>query len=111
MKKPNDYYLYQQLLTINEQTFQAGNYNAAYHALTAALYCAQDINSDEPLRNIIKTALQELEWIDQNQPEYEHASQSARRRHQTDSIFSKLATQAETRLKMRHVYQLGKRRL
>jgi hypothetical protein len=62
-----------------------------------------DIESDTPLLAFQKKTLEELDWIDLHHPEYEHSTQSTSTRTQQESIFTKLAAQAEMILKMRRM--------
>ncbi len=103
MDKPTAEDLYAQLIEINQHEFEAGYFNAAYHALMSALYCAERIPSNEPLVQVGKIAIEQIRWIDEHRPDYEHSTQSAAKRMQTDSIFSRLSTQAEMALKLRSV--------
>jgi len=93
--------LYQQLLAINAQAFQAHLFDAAYHALMAALECAKEMGSDEPLKNISQIAREQNAWIDRNHPEYGHSTQAAAQHNLPESILSRLAEQAEAILTMR----------
>ncbi len=92
--------LYQQLISINERAFLAGFYDTAFHALSAALYCANELKSNEFLLEVSKTASAQLTWIDTHHPEYRHSTQSAARRGQAESIFSTLSQQAKTMAQM-----------
>ena len=95
--------LYARLIEINRQEFEAGYFDAAYHTLMSALYCAEEITSDEPLTQVSKIAIEQIQWIDEFRPEYDHSTRSAAKRQQTDSIFSRLSAQAEVALKLRSI--------
>ncbi len=91
--------LYDRLMAANEDAFAAGLYNAAYHALAAALHCARQLQDDESLARVKDTASTQLHWIDENAPDYEHSSRSAEVRGH-DSVFYMLARQAATSVDM-----------
>lgn len=91
--------LFRQFMDINREAFEAGLFDAAYHALAGALHCVRDAGPDESLLEIANTARTQLAWINTNQGSYHHSSQSAsERRH--ESIFEMLARQADTLVKM-----------
>ncbi len=92
--------LYDRFLILNKEAFDARLFSAAYHALASALECAANIESDEPLLQISRLALEQLDWIDHNDPDYKHSSLSSSRRRQ-ESIFYLLSRQAEARLAIR----------
>jgi hypothetical protein len=91
-------------MTINRDAFAEGLFNVAYHALMAALYCARLLPSEEPMREVERIAAEQLIWIDQNAPDYEHSTLSAAARKH-DSIFLVLARQAEMSIKTREISQ------
>ena len=91
--------LYQQLLEINRQAFAAGHYDVAYHALMAALHCAQPLKDVDGLGEIKRVAEEQLQYIDRNQPQYEHSTRSAHQRGHV-SVYALLARQAETRVRI-----------
>jgi len=100
--------LYNRLLVINEEAFQAGFFDAAYHALASALHCAKLLDSDQPLLRISKLCKEQLAWIDRHHPEYHHSSWSASSRQTGRSIFMTLSLQAETDVKTRTIKSMGK---
>jgi hypothetical protein len=61
--------LYEQQMACNKALFDAGHYEAAYHILCAAKHFARDVNSVAYLREILKVANEQKEWIDVNAPE------------------------------------------
>ncbi len=93
--------IYDRLLTINEEAFNAGYFDVAYYALMSALHCAEFMETDEPLLKVNHIAKKQIAWIDQNHPDYHHSTRSASKRHQPMSIFSTLASQAGMMIKMR----------
>jgi hypothetical protein len=101
--------LFDQLMAINQDAFSAKLFDTAYHSLAAALHCARTLGSDQQLGEIEKTARDQIAWIDQNEPEYEHSTISASRRSHK-SVFVTLAQQADTILKMRQANRKRKER-
>jgi predicted membrane-bound spermidine synthase len=93
--------LYNQLLGLSREAFAAGLYNAAYHALAAAMHCARVLPDDDALEAVAALAQQQLAAIDQHAPNYEHSSAAAAQRGH-DNIFALLARQCHTLLEMRH---------
>lgn len=85
--------LYERLMAVSREAFSARLFNVAYHALTAALHCARTLPTDDALHEVERVATEQLAWIDQNAPEYEHSTQSAAQRNH-ESIFLVLAHQA-----------------
>ncbi len=85
---------YQRFMALNQETFEARQFGVAYHALAAACHCAQTLQNEAFLAEIASRATQQLAWIDENVPNYEHSSGSARARRHT-SIFAMPAKQAQ----------------
>lgn len=94
---------YNQSLVLNQEAFKAGLFDIAYHALMCALHSTKLMESDQPLLNVSKIATEQLSWIDENHPEYEHSTSSAAKRHKGSNIYSNLSQQAMTTIKMRQI--------
>ena len=92
--------LYDRLIVINKEAYNAQLFDAAYHALASALHCTQDLELDQPLADVAKLAKEQLSEIDQQHPEYEHSTRSASERNH-ESIFFTLSRQAETLIRIR----------
>ena len=91
--------MFQRLMALNHEAFDAGYYNTAYHALAAALHVAYAHQDAEGLARVERLAGEQLAVIDTTDPEYEHSTQAAEARgHQ--SIFTMLARQAHAMLRM-----------
>jgi hypothetical protein len=86
--------VFDRLLTLNHEAFAAGRYNAAYHALAAALHVAHALQDTEGLARVERLVGEQLVWIDDMAPEYEHSTPSAATRGH-HSIFTLLAHQAQ----------------
>ncbi len=93
--------MYERLMAVNQQAFEAGLFNVAYHALAAALYCARQLPDNQGLHAVERVAREQLAWIDQNAPGYEHSSESAAQRNH-ESIFLALARQAAASVQINH---------
>ena len=91
--------LYRRLTAINQEAFTAREYDVAYHALMAALHCAQTLKDAHGLGDIERTAQEQLAWIDSHAPDYEHSTSSAHKRGHL-SIYHTLARQAGTRVRI-----------
>jgi hypothetical protein len=87
--------LFERLMTLNHEAFDAGHYNTAYHLLAAALHEADD--DVQRCATVQRCAEEQLAWIDAAHPAYEHSTKSAAARGHT-SIFAMLARQAHVRL-------------
>ncbi len=94
--------LYEQLKQVNHEAFGAGLYSVAYHSLAAALQCAREQPDNRNLKEIARVAVEELVWIDQHAPGYEHSTPSAAQRGHK-SIFALLAAQATMMERTRQV--------
>ncbi len=93
--------LFQRAIDINQEAFNAGLYDASYHALMTALHCAEHLESDQPLLMVSQLASEQINWIDTHKPEYEHSTQTANKHHLNKSIFTYLSDQAKMMVKMR----------
>src|SRR4029450_11451952 len=88
--------LYQRLLVSNQEAFALEAYEVAYHALMAALHCVAPL-PDFPTLDVVELIAQEqLAWLDQHHPEYEHSTPSAQKRGEF-SLYYTLARQAQAR--------------
>lgn len=91
--------LYQRLMSINQEAFAGQRYNVAYHALMAALHCAQDLDDSQGLAEVERVANEQSSWIDAHHPEYEHSTQSASKRNNS-SIYVNAARQAHAGIRI-----------
>lgn len=92
--------LYERLMAIGREAFDAELFSAAYHALAAAMHCARTLPEDEALETVSREAFRQLKHIDAHAPAYEHSTQAARDRGH-ESIFSMLGRQAQTMVDIR----------
>ena len=91
--------MFERLMMLNREAFDAGHYNTAYHALAAALHEAQEHQVAADLCRVQQVAEEQLAGIDRAAPTYEHSTRSAASRRHT-SIFAMLARQAHARFLM-----------
>lgn len=59
-----------EMMQINLDAFEAGNYNTAYQALTVVLFCARDERNSHYCSLVEQTAQQQGQWIDTYAPDY-----------------------------------------
>ena len=88
--------LYHQLMVCNQESFGAQEYDVAYHALMAALHCAQPLKDIHYLGEIERVARTQIAEIDTQHPEYTHSTRSAARRGH-ESIFTLLGRTLDCR--------------
>jgi hypothetical protein len=91
--------MFERLMTLNREAFEAGHYSTAYHALAAALHEAQEHQAAPDLCRVQQVAEEQLAGIDRAAPTYEHSTPSAASRGHI-SIFAMLARQAHARFLM-----------
>ncbi|RYZ79060.1 MAG: hypothetical protein EOP04_28475, partial [Proteobacteria bacterium] len=59
-----------EMMQINLDAFEAGNYNTAYQALVVVLFCARDEKNLYYCSLVEETAKQQGEWIDNYASDY-----------------------------------------
>ena len=91
--------LYDDLMSVHRSAFGGTYYNVAYHALAAALHCADDAFDLERVTEVEQVASEQLAWIDLHAPAYEHSSQNAALRGHV-SIYTMLSRQAHAKALM-----------
>lgn len=72
--------MYEQLATISREALESGHYEVAFHALSAAIHCANDLGNEEFLRDVEQEAEAQKALIDQAAPESRMSTQAAHRR-------------------------------
>ena len=85
--------MFDRLIALNREAFEAGHYTTASHILAAALHEAHEHHAARLLFRVQHVAETQLAWIDSFAPAHEHSTPSAEARGQT-SIFAMLASQA-----------------
>jgi hypothetical protein len=89
--------LYVQFLDQNTQTFAGRHFEIAYHALAAAMHCAEGLRDRALLAEVQRLAEEQRHWIDSHAPEHRLSSRNAMTRG-NDSIFASAARQAHVML-------------
>jgi len=86
---------YGQFLAASEAAFAAGHYEVAYHALMAALHCAEQAADTDRLEEVAQVARRHQQALDAQSPSHRLSSQSsAQRGHR--SVFEAGAVTAES---------------
>ncbi len=80
--------IYENQMLVNEYTFENGQYETAYYALLAALSCAKQLETNEPLEAVRQRAIEQLAFIDQNHPENRFSTQSSKARGLLESVYA-----------------------
>src|SRR4051794_22110146 len=86
-------------MAVSGEAFAAGHYEAAYHALMAALHLAQDLGDEGRLLRVARVAGEQGRHIDTVSPSHRLSSQTARARG-SNSVFEYAVRQATTEAKM-----------
>ena len=87
--------LYHQLIHINMEAFINELFDVAYQSLSSALQCARHIESDQPLQEIRKLAVEQLAWIDEFHPTHPYSTMSSIEFHGMKSMYAILADQVD----------------
>ena len=96
---------YERLMNITDQAFADRQYDVAYHALVAAMHCAEALGDEQRLSIVEQTAQRQREWIDTYDPGHRLSSQSAASQG-VHSIYASLGAQLNAvRLRLRHMRQ------
>jgi hypothetical protein len=90
---------YDRLMAVNAEAFAAGNWEAAYHALMAALHCAADLRDAGRLAAVSDVARGQQAAIDAKAPGHALSSRSAGVRGHK-SLLETAAFMADTRVGM-----------
>lgn len=93
MDPPNLPSIYSELLQLNRQLFEGGEIPIAYHALAAALHCAEALEDVDRLGEVSSLAKQQGDWLDKKDPQSRFSNKSASARGNT-GIFASAAHQA-----------------
>src|SRR4051812_24713292 len=86
--------LHDRLLAINREAFERQLFEAAVHALNAAMHCGESMEDKDLVARIAQLALEQSHWIDTRAPEHRVSSTSANQRG-TVSVFRSAAATAE----------------
>ena len=91
--------LYEQLLSASRQAFTEEGYETAYHALTAAMHRARDLQSFSLLHDLVQEANTQKNELDRIHPTHILSSSSAQKRGNV-SLYYSLVQQIETVLRL-----------
>ena len=94
-KTPTAVALYDAVIAAAASARQAGLYEVAFHALSAALHCAEAVGDLDRVRYVSQQATEIREWMSRNDPHHPLGTESARLRGQTD-VFSTLIVHAQS---------------
>jgi hypothetical protein len=87
--------MFEQLLTLNTQSFAARHFEVAYHLLASAMHCARDLKDRTRLGVVKQAALDQGRWIDGNAQQHPLSSLRARARG-NEGIYLELARTADS---------------
>lgn len=89
--------LYEQFTELSEMAFADAHYEAAYHALLAALHTAFDDRNTSGIEAVKRMAQEQIAWLDTYRPDHTTGSNAALHRGQR-SIYESLQLQADSML-------------
>ena len=92
--------MYDQLMQINQDAFEQGHYEVAYHTLAAALHCGLLLEEQGVLEALEQRALQQRDWIDTYASAHHLSSQSASAQGHS-GVYTSLLRQIQARKLMR----------
>ncbi len=84
---------YQEFLDQSVRMFSGKQFEVAYHALAAAMHCAEALQDASLIADVQATAEKQGKWIDTNAPDHKLSSMHAKMRG-NESIFVTLARHA-----------------
>lgn len=67
---------YEQLTAVSQKMLHSGHYEVAFHALQAALHCAEDLKDEQRLVTIEQEAKMQRDHIDAKAPEHRMSTQA-----------------------------------
>jgi hypothetical protein len=92
---------FDRLVAVNGETFAAGHYEAAYHALMAALHVAEDAGDEPRLLEVARIAEEQRRHIDSLAPAHPLSSQVAKARGH-EGVYALAVRQATVRARIVH---------
>ncbi len=92
--------LFNALISISRQALSTAHYEAAYHALTAALHCAQDMKDADRLEEVAREAKQQLQHVNSAAKGNTMSSFAAAERPSGVDLYDMLSRTASARAKM-----------
>ena len=97
--------LFERLLAMSREAHAKAQYEAAYHALTAAMHSADDDADVRALAVIGREAERQIAHIDRVDPEHRLSTTSAAR-HTHPGVYALLVRQAATHIQMHETREL-----
>ncbi|MUL36972.1 hypothetical protein [Gloeocapsopsis dulcis] len=68
---------YEQLIAVSQKMLQTRHYEVAFHALQAALHCAEELKDEQRLVTVEQEAKRQRDLIDATAPEHRMSTQAA----------------------------------
>lgn len=87
--------LYDSLIQAAETSRQAGVFEVTFHALAAALHCAEALGDPDRLGSVERFGAEMHNQLARHDPDHRISSESAKRRGQTD-VFTTLVVHAQS---------------
>jgi hypothetical protein len=84
--------LYDHLLQMHDEAFEAGRFDLSYHLLAAALHAAEEMEDFARLTAIQVTAEQRQQTLDDRKPAHHMSTASARERGNTAAQYTALSS-------------------
>lgn len=72
--------IYEQLMAISRNMLQSRHYEVAFHALQAALHCAEDLHDEQRLVAVQQEAQSQIDTIDSTDPQHRMSTQESLQR-------------------------------
>ncbi len=92
--------LFNALMDASRLAMKSAHYEAAYHALTAALHCAQDMKDADRLEEVAREARQQLQYVNTMAKTNTMSSFAASERPSGVDLYDLLARTASARARM-----------
>jgi len=90
--------IYEQLLAISQRALASQHYEAAFHALSAALHCAEELKDEQRLSMVKQEAEHQKNFIDTHSPHHRMSTQTAAQRNGVN-LYNALIGQARVHIK------------
>ncbi|HEV8191858.1 MAG TPA: hypothetical protein VGP82_10295 [Ktedonobacterales bacterium] len=100
---------YDQALALSRAAFAHRHYAVAFHAIAAALHCANDLGDDARLMEVGALAREQAMWLDDHDPSDPLSAESAALRG-SHSLWASLGREVATRRRLLEQRRLIQRR-
>ena len=97
--------LFERLLAASREAHGHGQYEVAYHALTAAMHFADDMADVQGLAEVGREAEEQIAYIDRVAPGHRLSTRSAAR-HSHPGVYALLVRQSATHIQMHETRDL-----